>query len=170
MSNLLVAENVRKSYDVGMVHALNGAAVEVREAEVLAIMGSSGSGKSALLHCLTGIIGVDSGEIVFYDSGVESAGAQTGVDLTKLTDNERAVLRRTKFGFVFQFSQLVPELTAAFLDNVALPLLLSGVKRAQAYVWASARRSCRFCKTTFNYTFWRTSTKSCHCANDGNQF
>jgi len=79
--------------------------------EIVAVMGPSGSGKSTLLHCLAGIFSPDDGEIVF-----------DGQRLDQLSEARRTELRRTEFGFVFQFGQLVPELTAA--DNVALPLLL----------------------------------------------
>src|SRR5438309_2262123 len=88
--------------------------------EILAVMGPSGSGKSTLLHCLAGIFSPDEGEIVF-----------DGQRLDQLSEARRTELRRTAFGFVFQFGQLVPELTAA--DNVALPLLLNRVRRAAAY-------------------------------------
>ncbi len=83
-------------------------------------MGASGSGKSTLLHCLAGIYSPDEGEVWF-----------DGRRLDTRSDAERTVLRRTAFGFVFQFGQLVPELSAA--DNVALPLLLNRVKRKAAY-------------------------------------
>jgi putative ABC transport system ATP-binding protein len=83
-------------------------------------MGPSGSGKSRLLHCLAGIFRPDSGEVWFDSSRVD-----------QLDEARRTQLRRTAFGFVFQFGQLVPELTA--VDNVALPLLLGGHKRRAAY-------------------------------------
>ncbi len=92
----------------------------LKQGEILAIMGPSGSGKSTLLHCLAGIIGVDEG-IVSYE----------GKDITLLSQAERAKLRRTDFGFIFQFGELVSELPV--LDNVALPLLLNGSKKAAAY-------------------------------------
>ena len=88
--------------------------------EVLAIMGPSGSGKSTLLHTLAGIIRPDSGKVYFNNLRIDN-----------LTDKQRTLLRRNKFGFVFQFSQLVPELTA--IDNVAVPLLLNGINRKIAY-------------------------------------
>ena len=83
-------------------------------------MGPSGSGKSTLLHSLASIINIDSGEIVF-----------DGKRIDKLNDKDRSILRRTEFGFVFQFGQLVSELSVH--DNVALPLLLNGIKRKDAY-------------------------------------
>ncbi len=82
-------------------------------------MGPSGSGKSTLLHCLAGIIRPDSGQVGYADQ-----------ELTKLADTQLSALRRAHFGFVFQFGQLVPELTC--LENVALPLRLNGVRRREA--------------------------------------
>jgi putative ABC transport system ATP-binding protein len=93
--------------------------------EILAVMGPSGSGKSTLLHCLAGIFAPDSGTVTFDARRLDT-----------LSDRERTRLRRTDFGFVFQFGQLVPELTA--VDNVALPLLLAGVRRSTAYARASS--------------------------------
>ena len=88
-------------------------------------MGPSGSGKSTLLHCLAGIFPPDSGEVWF-----------DGRRLDELSDAERTRLRRTAFGFVFQFGNLVPELTSA--DNVALPLLLKRSGRKAAYQQAAS--------------------------------
>jgi len=99
--------------------------VATSQGEILAIMGPSGSGKSTLLHCLAGIFQPDQGEVRF-----------DGERLDTLDEAERTRLRRTVFGFVFQFGQLVPELTAA--DNVALPLLLNRVRRRTAYNTADA--------------------------------
>ena len=82
-------------------------------------MGPSGSGKSTLLHCLAGIVPPDSGTINYG-----------GRELAAMSDAERSALRRTEFGFVFQFGQLVPELTC--LENVALPLRLNGARRREA--------------------------------------
>jgi putative ABC transport system ATP-binding protein len=114
---LLEACDVHLSF--GETPALRGADLAVREGELLAVMGPSGSGKSTLLHCLAGILVPQSGEIRFDGTRVDS-----------LDENSRSTLRRTKFGFVFQFGQLVPELTA--LENVALPLLLNGSRRRDA--------------------------------------
>jgi len=99
--------------------------VSVAPGEIIAIMGPSGSGKSTLLHCLAGIFKPDSGEVWF-----------NGQRLDTLNETKRTELRRTAFGFVFQFGQLVPELTVA--DNIALPLLLNRVKRKVAYASADA--------------------------------
>ena len=114
---LLSASDLHKSY--GSTHALDGAQFTIRAGEVVAVMGSSGSGKSTLLHCLAGIVRPDSGRVDY-----------AGRTMSAMSDAERSALRRTDFGFVFQFGQLVPELSC--LDNVALPLRLNGAKRAEA--------------------------------------
>ena len=115
---LIEARGIAKSF--GQTPALRGASVAVAQGEILAVMGPSGSGKSTLLHCLAGIFPPDSGEVWF-----------DGRRLDTLTETERTRLRRTAFGFVFQFGNLVPELTAA--DNIALPLLLKRAGRKEAY-------------------------------------
>ena len=122
-AHLVEARDVAKSF--GQTEALRGASVAVGQGEILAVMGPSGSGKSTLLHCLAGIFTPDRGEVWF-----------DGARLDALSEAERTKLRRTAFGFVFQFGQLVPELTAA--DNVALPLLLNRVRRRAAYKTADA--------------------------------
>ncbi|MFJ6048073.1 ABC transporter ATP-binding protein [Streptomyces sp. NPDC092307] len=115
--SLLAATDLRKAY--GTTTALDGAEFSIHAGEVVAVMGPSGSGKSTLLHCLAGIVPPDSGSITY-----------AGRELTSMNDAERSELRRTEFGFVFQFGQLVPELTC--VENVALPLRLTGVKRKDA--------------------------------------
>lgn len=114
---LLEAKDIKKSF--GLTSALQGADLGLKTGEIVAIMGPSGSGKSTLLHCLAGILKPDSGEVWF-----------DGRRLDSMTEEDRTKLRRTTFGFVFQFGQLVPELTAE--DNVALPLLLNGLNRKKA--------------------------------------
>ncbi len=103
----------------GETPALRRASLSVNRGEVVAVMGPSGSGKSTLLHCLAGILVPDAGE-VHYD----------GQRVDTMREAERSRLRRDHFGFVFQFGQLVPELTAE--ENVALPLLLGGRHREEA--------------------------------------
>jgi putative ABC transport system ATP-binding protein len=114
---IIEARGLVKSF--GQTPALRGASVSARPGEILAIMGPSGSGKSTLLHCMAGILRPDQGEVWFDGTRVDTLG-----------EARRSELRRDKFGFVFQFGQLVPELTAA--ENVALPLLLSGIRRDEA--------------------------------------
>ena len=115
---IISAHNVVKSF--GQTKALRGVSLDVARGEVLAIMGPSGSGKSTLLHSLAAVTSIDSGEITLNNQRIDT-----------LSDKQRSILRRTAFGFVFQFGQLVPELTVH--DNVALPLLLGGTKRKEAY-------------------------------------
>jgi putative ABC transport system ATP-binding protein len=121
---LLTGIGLHKSF--GTTPALRGVDVSVAAGEVLAVMGPSGSGKSTLLHCLAGILTPDSGAVTF-----------DGRRIDRLGDRERSVLRRTSFGFVFQFGQLVPELPLR--ENIALPLLLARrgrrVAAAAADVW-----------------------------------
>lgn len=121
---MLAARNLHKSF--GPTPALRGAEIALAKGELVAVMGPSGSGKSTLLHCLAGILIPDQGEVVF-----------DGRSIGRLSDRERSLLRRGRFGFVFQFGQLVPELP--LLENIALPLLLAGRARraavAQARTW-----------------------------------
>jgi putative ABC transport system ATP-binding protein len=114
---LLTADRLHLNF--GPTVALDAASLQVHAGEVLALMGPSGSGKSTLLHCLAGILTPDAGSVHF-----------AGRNLADMSDPERSALRRTAFGFVFQFGQLVPELTC--LENVALPLRLAGVGRREA--------------------------------------
>ncbi|MGW1161738.1 ABC transporter ATP-binding protein [Streptomyces sp. NPDC002513] len=120
---LLTGRQLRKAY--GSTPALRGASLELHAGEILAVTGASGSGKSTLLHCLAGIVRPDSGT-------VEYAGRR----LDELAETRLSELRRTEFGVVFQFGQLIPELTA--VDNVALPLLIAGTARREARERAGA--------------------------------
>ncbi|MCZ4512064.1 ABC transporter ATP-binding protein [Streptomyces sp. ActVer] len=122
--SLLVAHDLRKAY--GPTNALDGAGFNIHPGEVVAVMGPSGSGKSTLLHCLAGIVTPDSGSIMYG-----------GQEMATMNDAQRSALRRSQFGFVFQFGQLVPELTC--VENVALPLRLNGASRKDAERTALAR-------------------------------
>lgn len=110
---LLAAQDVHLSY--GKTRALRGASLDVHAGEIVAMRGTSGSGKSSLLHCMAGIISPDTGRVLYMTR-----------DLTRMGDPELSALRRHDFGFVFQFGELVPELTIS--ENVGLPLRLNGVR------------------------------------------
>ncbi|GAA2397467.1 ABC transporter ATP-binding protein [Streptomyces glaucosporus] len=114
---LLQARGLMKSY--GPTPALRGVDLDLAEGEILAVTGPSGCGKSTLLHCLSGILRPDAGEVLYG-----------GQRLDTRSEADRSRLRRTDFGVLFQFGQLVAELTAA--ENVALPLLLAGQGRREA--------------------------------------
>jgi putative ABC transport system ATP-binding protein len=120
---MLQAIDLHKRF--GHTVALDGASIVVSPGEVVAVVGPSGSGKSTLLHCAAGILRPDAGEILFDGRRVDGMG-----------EAERSSLRRSAFGFVFQFGQLVPELTAA--ENIALPVMLGGTSRRRAL--AEAKR------------------------------
>jgi putative ABC transport system ATP-binding protein len=118
-SDTAIIEGRSLELSFGETRALRGASLAAQRAEIVAVMGPSGSGKSTLLHCLAGILVPDAGTVRF-----------DGTRIDTMRESERSRLRRDRFGFVFQFGQLVPELTAE--ENVALPLLLAGVHRAEA--------------------------------------
>jgi putative ABC transport system ATP-binding protein len=114
-------EAVTKVYQQGrrVVQAVRGVSLCITAGEFVSIMGPSGSGKSTLLHLLGGLDTPTSGRALF-----------NGRDLATMSDRERSLLRRTRIGFVFQFFNLLPTLTAA--ENVSLPLLLGGTARRTA--------------------------------------
>jgi len=114
---VLSARSIVRSY--GNSPALRGVSISAARGDVLAITGPSGSGKSTLLLCLAGILLPDAGEIRFAGRRIDTE-----------SEAARSALRRHEFGVLFQFGQVVPELTAQ--ENVALPLLLSGVRRRPA--------------------------------------
>jgi putative ABC transport system ATP-binding protein len=118
---VLEAIDVTKTYGEGpvQVHALRGASVKVEPGDFLSIMGPSGCGKSTLLHLLGGIESPNSGNVLLE-----------GQDFGNLGDKERSIIRRRKIGFVFQKMNLMPTLTA--IENVALPLRIDGVSRAES--------------------------------------
>ena len=117
---IVEVRNVNKSYLRGshIIPVLREINFDIREGEFLALMGPSGSGKSTLLNLIAGIDKVDSGTIVIG-----------GVDITALGETELAHWRATHVGFIFQFYNLIPVLTA--YENVELPLQLTGLTRAE---------------------------------------
>jgi len=120
MKTLLEVRDVKKSYRMGkvIVPALRGVSFSVREGEFLTIFGPSGSGKSTLLHVLGGLDRPDEGDIIV-----------DGSDILKLGEAKLAELRLTKIGFVFQFFNLLPRLTA--VKNVELPLAIAGASEKE---------------------------------------
>ncbi|MFC7401647.1 ABC transporter ATP-binding protein [Citricoccus sp. GCM10030269] len=121
-SALLSARGLTKAY--GPTRALDGVDLTVTAGESVAIMGPSGSGKTTLMHVLSGILLPDAGSVLFTAPNADAT------EITTLNEESRAKLRRERLGFVFQDGLLLPELSAQ--ENVALPLLLSGVPRAAA--------------------------------------
>lgn len=118
---IVQATGVHKVYHTGQVSvpALRGVDLSVRRGEMVAIMGPSGSGKTTLLNCLSGLDTADEGQI-----------AIEGVSLPGMSDRERTAYRARRMGFVFQFYNLLPVLSA--VENVELPLLVSGVRLGEA--------------------------------------
>ena len=111
---IVEARSVRKTYDTGVVRvdALRGVELALAQGEMVAIMGPSGCGKTTLLNCLSGLDAIDGGEVLIE-----------GTPLSEMSDRERTDYRARRMGFVFQFYNLMPVLTAA--ENVELPLLLA---------------------------------------------
>src|ERR1700759_1241959 len=111
------ARDVARHYGAGetAVHALRGVDLDIAAGRLTAVMGPSGSGKSTLMHILAGL-----------DQPTEGSVTIAGQDITQLGDNELTLLRREHIGFIFQFFNLLPMLTAQ--ENVVLPLPLPGVK------------------------------------------
>jgi ABC-type lipoprotein export system ATPase subunit len=118
---IVEATGVHKVYHTGQVsvQALRGVNLSVRRGEMVAIMGPSGSGKTTLLNCLSGLDAADQGQI-----------AIEGVSLSGMSDRQRTAYRARRMGFVFQFYNLLPVLSA--VENVELPLLVSGVRLREA--------------------------------------
>jgi ABC-type lipoprotein export system ATPase subunit len=118
---IIEARAVLKTYDTGKVEvaALKGIDLAVAHGEMVAIMGPSGCGKTTLLNCLSGLDSVDGGEIVIE-----------GTPLQAMSDRDRTDYRARRMGFVFQFYNLIPVLTA--VENVELPLLISRVSAGEA--------------------------------------
>src|SRR5207302_4935069 len=102
-----------------VVRALQGVSLRVEAGEFVSVMGPSGSGKSTLMHLLGALDSPTSGQVLFRGRALE-----------KMSDRELSQLRRSKIGFIFQFFNLLPTLTA--VENVALPLMLAGESRSQA--------------------------------------
>ncbi len=118
---IIQATGLQKTYHTGVVSvpALRGVDLTVRRGEMVAVMGPSGCGKTTLLNCLSGLDAADRGEIRIE-----------GSLLSEMSDRERTDYRARRMGFVFQFYNLLPVLSA--VENVELPLLVSGVRPREA--------------------------------------
>jgi len=112
---IIEVSSLVKTYDTGavLVHALRGVDLSVQKGEMVAIMGPSGCGKTTLLNCISGIDDPTEGRILIE-----------GTDLASLDDNSKTSYRAHRMGFIFQFYNLLPVLSA--VENVELPLLVSG--------------------------------------------
>ena len=115
---MLQVIDLKKNYNT--VEALRGVTLDISDGEFISIMGKSGCGKTTLLHCMSGILKPSSGEILFDEKS-----------LFKIKDRARSKVRRTSMGFVFQFFNLVPELTVR--ENILLPLKINRYKVDEVY-------------------------------------
>lgn len=119
--HIIEASNVHKIYDTGKikVHALRGINVQIKRGEMVSLIGASGCGKTTLLNCLSGLDDVTEGDVKIE-----------GKNLGAMSDNEKTEYRARHIGFIFQFYNLLPVLTA--VENVELPLLIAHEKPKSA--------------------------------------
>lgn len=115
---MIQVNNITKSFD--KLQVLKGVSLSITDGEMLTIVGPSGAGKTTLLQIIGSLERPDSGSVIF-----------DGVDITGLNDSGLARFRNRNMGFVFQFHQLLPEFTLE--ENVALPALIGGTRRSEAF-------------------------------------
>lgn len=118
---IIEARGVQKVYDAGevKVHALKGMDLAIKRGDMVSVMGPSGCGKTTLLNCLSGLDGLDGGEVLI-----------DGDPISKMSDRKRTRFRAEKMGFIFQSYNLIPVLSG--VENVELPLLVAGTKPKKA--------------------------------------
>ena len=149
-------EKLSREFQVGnqVVHALDEVDLEIKENEYVSIMGVSGSGKSTLLNILGLLDTPTSGDYIL-----------SGINTSKMDDDEMAGIRSTKIGFVFQSFHLIPRLTA--FENIEMPMILSGMNpKERSEKVNSALEKVGFdrsFRSQTRATFWRSKTKSCDC-------
>lgn len=118
---MIKVHDIKKSF--GQLEVLRGINLDVRQGEIMSIVGPSGAGKTTLLQIMGTLDRPDSGEVIF-----------NGQNVMTLNDNKQAAFRNANIGFVFQFHQLLPEFTV--LENVAMPALIGGTARSEAFARA----------------------------------
>jgi len=125
--NVISCRDLTKTFTIGKqdVPVLKGISLDVQRGERIAIVGASGSGKSTLLHLLGGLDNASGGSVQIL-----------GQDVQNMDETQRGEMRNRSLGFVYQFHHLLPEFTA--LENVAMPLLIRGMKRSEAAPRAAA--------------------------------
>ncbi len=121
---MIQARNIHKTF--GSLEVLKGIDIDIEPGRVTAIVGPSGAGKTTLLQILGTLSSADAGGVLRYD----------GVDLTALSDSKLSRFRNSNIGFVFQFHRLLPEFT--LIENVAMPALIGGASRQEAFAKARA--------------------------------
>lgn len=123
--SLIELQDIKKDYGMGdtLVHAIRGITTEISEGEFIVILGKSGSGKSTFLSLLGGLEQPTNGHILYKSE-----------DLSDLSEDELAIMRRTEVGIIFQHFYLMEAMTA--LENVELPLLIAGKKKKERKDWA----------------------------------
>jgi putative ABC transport system ATP-binding protein len=141
---IVEASNVDKRYDTGQVevHALRGVSFKVRRGEMVAIMGPSGSGKTTLLNCLSGLDAIDGGEVLIE-----------GVALGAMSDDARTDYRARRMGFVFQFYNLMPVLSALRMWSCRCSWLafrpsVRALRRLRRSPWSASRTAPRMFRTS----------------------
>ena len=158
---MIEVKNITKTYVNGdnETHALRGVSFTIKDGEFVAIMGPSGSGKSTLMHILGALDTPTSGTYIL-----------NGQDVSKLTDDQLATIRRDRIGFVFQSFNLLPRATV--MRNVTLPLIYAGVpeiereKRARKSLESSGLEEDRY-DHKFESAFRRTDPASSYCQGSG---
>ncbi|MEI7596104.1 MAG: ABC transporter ATP-binding protein [Bacteroidota bacterium] len=114
---MIIAKDIYKSY--GNLGVLKGINLEIKDGEIISIVGSSGAGKSTLLHILGTLDKQDKGDVIFDN-----------INITNMNEKQLSLFRNKNIGFIYQFHQLLPEFTA--LENICIPAFIAGIKKKEA--------------------------------------